>query len=344
MLLISQLPGFWNSLRRWVSTGKWTDGHLKQRAFRPVSTLSAEEIAASKDAVLGKCEFFTDVHLWPLTNEMDALQWLQNFTDGELPYAIRLLDGFLFFSRELTDAMFVAGFQSISGQVARPGSMPLAVQSAWSQFCSDVIVTHVEGEIPSTTDSGYSFARRARQLLSIPEEQILAPDDALQAAITSPQRPVVFVDDFVGSGQQFHDTWTRERALPSLGERSFEKLPQARTTRFFYCPILCTRDGATYIASSCKGVRVVPVHYLDPTRDTVFGTESSLWSAGERPKARAIIKAASLRAGIPESGKDRWDGYEGLGLAVAFEHSVPDATLPIFYGDKNGWKPLIQRK
>jgi len=37
-------------------------------------------------------------------------------------------------------------------------------------------------------------------------------------------------------------------------------------------------------------------------------------------------------------------GFHNLGLGVAFEHSVPDATLPVFWHSSDDWKPLRRRR
>jgi hypothetical protein len=58
------------------------------------------------------------------------------------------------------------------------------------------------------------------------------------------------------------------------------------------------------------------------------------------------VKAVSARIGIPDSGGavvNDWQGFHCLGLSLAFYDSVPDATLPIFYWEENGWNPLIKK-
>lgn len=298
----------------------------------------------TREGVLDKCDYFVDVQVWPLANELRTRPWLHNFTDDELPYALRLLDSFLFLSKPLVDSMFVAGFQALSAHLVAPGSMPLAVQSAWRQFFRDVIITHVEGEEPSTTDSGYAFARRARQLLELPHGSIFGADEALGRWSAEPQRPLVFVDDFIGSGHQFEHTWIRQRSGMEGSSSSFAEVQARSGARAFYCPLLATSSGLEHLERYCSGVRVLPVHKVDEKRDSVLGEQSLFWSAEEREDAVAVIRTASLRAGIPENGSGRWDGYEGLALAVAFDHSVPDATMPIFYWEENGWQPLIRRR
>ena len=36
-------------------------------------------------------------------------------------------------------------------------------------------------------------------------------------------------------------------------------------------------------------------------------------------------------------------GYREQGLALAFEHGIPDACPPIFYWETGDWKPLMNR-
>ena len=36
-------------------------------------------------------------------------------------------------------------------------------------------------------------------------------------------------------------------------------------------------------------------------------------------------------------------GFNELGLTIAFQHSVPDATLPIFWSCTADWNPLYRR-
>ena len=59
-----------------------------------------------------------------------------------------------------------------------------------------------------------------------------------------------------------------------------------------------------------------------------------------RETASDFIYKASMLGGIPET---QWKGFHDLALTVGFEHSVPDATLPIFYWKNNDWKPLIEK-
>jgi hypothetical protein len=200
----------------------------------------------------------------------------------------------------------------------------------------------VSGEEPHISDSGVSFTRRAKQLLGIDETRTLTNEETLKELSENGPRPVVFVDDFVGSGNQFITTWQRSIPLSSSLSVSFEKLAGVRGNTFFYTPLVCTEYGYDRVMIECPGVVLRPAHMIS-NRYSAFAPDSLIWPAHLQPTATDFIKAASDRAGIPTNGApDDWQGFHRLGLAIAFPDSVPDATLPIFSWEKNGWKPLLR--
>lgn len=104
-------------------------------------------------------------------------------------------------------------------------------------------------------------------------------------------------------------------------------------------PLLCTAAGRHAVTAQCSPVLLRPAHILDE-RYSVLGTASHIWPEQFRSTAEDFVLGASILAGIaPEAAF----GYKRLGLCLAFEHCVPDATLPLFHHDGNGWFPLVRR-
>lgn len=297
-----------------------------------------------KDFVLAKCKYFVDVHLWGLPENIDPARWLSNFDGPEMDYAVHLLNGFMYFSDRLTNQMFAEAFHGLSNFIRLPGDSFLSIQADWRAFVKSVIITPVTGEVPSITDSGFIFARMARQRLGLDESQILSPEATLECLLRRGPRPVVFVDDFVGSGNQFIDTWERRMELSNSTVMSFETYSSVRGSRFFYCPVVCTQDGCDRLQRECPKVVINPAHVLSP-KHSALSPDSFIWPEHLKAGAFNFIERASARAGIPDTGggEDDWRGFNMLGLALAFEHSVPDATLPLFYWERNDWKPLVRR-
>lgn len=298
-------------------------------------------VRITKDFALAKCNYFVDVQLWPILSQLDPKGWLSNFTSREMDHAVHLLYSFVFYSEKLIDELFVAAFQGLSRERSMQGRVSQNVKTEWRNFINRAIITYVTGEVPNVTDSGYTFARKSRQLLGIPEEHIMSPDEAVKILYNNKRPPpVVFVDDFVGSGDQFVTTWERTVKLSKSVRTSFKKIAGAvRGSRFFYCPLLCTEFGYERLMLQCSPTRIAPAHVVS-SRFSAFHPKSIIWPTDLRPTAKRFVENASKRAGITGIS---WKGYNDFGLAMAFHHSVPDATLPIIYWEQNGWKPLIRR-
>lgn len=290
--------------------------------------------------VLTKCDYFVDVQVWPLLDQCDPRGWLKNFDKNEQVFARQLLNAFMFFRQPMMDALLVGAVQSLSQHLCE-GQPFATAQRRWRTFVDALLVTRVTGETPSEADSSYQYARLARQILDLSEEQIVSPEHCIQILLAE-ARPVIFLDDFVGSGDQFLKTWHRPMKLPGGGETSFERIARIRRgTAFFYCPLICTQHGMERIAMNSAGVIVAPAHLLPPSYSAV-APDSILWPKSIRADGIQFVEQASKRAGIPH---DEWQGYANLGLAIAFEHyTTPDATLPIFYWEQNGWTPLVHRR
>lgn len=153
---------------------------------------------------------------------------------------------------------------------------------------------------------------------------------------------MIFLDDFVGSGNQCVETWHRRYALSAGATGSFDELASRDGLEVYYCPLIACRKGATLIARLCPKLILSPAHILSD-RYSAFSDRSFIWPDDMKANATDVIFRASMRAGIPESPENHifyWKGYRGLGLALAFSHQIPDASLALFRWNRNGWQPL----
>jgi hypothetical protein len=300
----------------------------------------------TKDLLLSKHRYFVNVQLWPLEAKLDVHGWLENFDSLEEPYAITLLNGFTYYSRLLTERLFFASIANLSQIVLPYKRSFLRARSDWRDFISQAYFVRVTGEQPSDTDSGYIFSRMARQEAGIPEERIVTPDAVIGQLLLDPSISVVFMDDFVGSGNQFITLWHRADNVPGRRATSFSALAKtlARPS-FYYCPLVCTSHGLREIHLKCNSVHVCPTHLMDD-RYNALSTDSIIWPSDAREAGQRFVAEASRRAGIRDEGGgvNDWRGFHKLGLTIAFEHGPPDATLPLFYWEENGWRPLVRRR
>lgn len=287
-----------------------------------------------------------DIGIWPSRNTFAPAEWLSNFTENEMPYARRLLNGFTYFTNDMIKSMFKSNFRAMSKNIISYPNKSLyeTDKEEWSIFLDNCYILKVTGEIPSDADSGYIFTRMARDVLGIDEDRLKSVSDIPAIVRDNPKANFIFVDDFVGSGAQFCTFWQHNK---------FREILDDTQCTFYYIPLICTELGETNIKKYCVGVNIVPSHFLNH-KYSAIRDDSYIWQGFEQGGPE-FIKNASIRAGISQKNgavavnkngtKDvSWEGFCHLGLTIGFEHGTPDATLPIFYFNENNWKPLIKKE
>lgn len=295
-----------------------------------------------EEEVLTKCDYFADVQVWPPRSILDPRGWLSNFRDAERAHAVSLLNAFSYYNEGMVDALYRAAAQALSVRIAAAATSLGQAKAQWRSFLAGLIVTYVEGERPNPTDSGFLFARKARQVLELEESQIMHPIQAVEAVRSNPDTVVLFADDFVGSGNQMRETWDRPYGSETGGKASFSQLASSGSGQFFYAPLIAAWKGLAVLIKECPSLKVAPAHVLGPAYSLTSG-DCILWPENLRPTATEFLFEASARAGITSRYEYGWRGFNDLALAVAFWHSVPDATLPMIFWEENDWVPLIRR-
>jgi len=292
-----------------------------------------------------KWRYMVTTGLWPKRGNFDPVGWTSNFSKEEMPLALRLLDGFTYFSDELVKQMFRSAFLNVSQHILTDKDSLKKSRTSWAEFIDSLIVVRVTGEIPHDADSGFAFARLARDILMLDEQKIVSPEAALDIFMRGYTPNVLFVDDFVGSGNQFGDTWEREYEIHNqkISFAAVQHHLQGKI-KFFYCPVICTELGQSNISRRCPEVKIVPAHFYT-SRQSALSSDSAIWRKDMKIEGPEFVKTVSARIGLPDTdgGEDCWRGFHKLGLALAFSHGCPDATLPIFYTQLNNWKPLIKK-
>ena len=297
---------------------------------------------ASEAFVQSKVDFLMDIGIWPVRQDMDPYAWLKNFTTDERPFAFNLLNVFLYYEDRLVNALLGATVQRLSTQISQSATSLTEAQEIWHEFLSSTYITYVQGEDPNPTDSGLVFARKARQVLGISEERITEPQRALTALLQNPHSSLILLDDFVGSGNQMIETWHRTHTL-TVGQTESLAMAARNGRSIYFAPIIATKYGLGRIRRECPGLDVRPAHVLDE-QYSLTAANCILWPDLLKPDATSFLLHASQRAGIVDEYDYGWKGFHDLALGLAFSGSVPDATLPLFFWNRNGWAPLISRR
>lgn len=298
-----------------------------------------------ESVVLEACDRLVDFHAWD-ANKINPRGWLRNFDQGDdRGFALVLLSRFTFLADHLVDQLFRAAFQNISNRPIQEWETFSAAQQRWRDFCDGAIVTIVQGERPNPSDSGWLFARKARQALGISEHQLLEPGTAIKRISQGFSGSVIFVDDFVGSGEQFLKTWDRQYPLSGGNHTSFrnEALAGSKAS-FYYCNAMMTEYGRNRLRREAAIVRLSTGNII-PASISITDGASTHWPVGMRDEGIKFVERIGRQLGYTGTagGEDDWRGFHKLGLGIAFEHSVPDANLPLFFSDKAAWTPLVRR-
>lgn len=198
--------------------------------------------------------------------------------------------------------------------------------------------------MPSPTDSGNLFCRKARDVLGISEAALLTPARALEEALAG--KIVVFLDDFLGSGNQMRETW--QRPYRTDPPHSFADLHSRKSNHAIYLTLVATHIGLANIDLECPQLVVRAAHIL--------GEEYNVRNLARLPDLRgfsglddrvhALLTKYGPRLKLhPHMRKADFPvyGWRSLGLLLAFQHGVPDATLPIIWaeGPDDSWTPLV---
>ena len=288
--------------------------------------------------VLEKCEYFQDTQFWPLVVASDVKQWLGNFHDeAEKEIAAHIVDFYIYLSEPMISHM-------LATVLGKCGSYFRILNSAWSDldFINQCWYSYIPGEDRSDICSGSEFLRKLQTLFGIPNERLLIYSDFVKRMKENHCEYFILVDDFIGSGHQVEEAWCKYpigNPLKDICKSQYHKV--------VYAPLIVNEVGYNQVLSTCDGLHVEYIHKL-PSEYSLFHQQCPCWHGNSELYAQGIdlIDRKSAALGIPKTNgmqTDDMKGYKEQGLAISFQHGMPDACLPIFTKETLDWKPLFKR-
>lgn len=298
-----------------------------------------EEPRLLRTEVLDKWRYLVKVGVWPPLRLADPERWLTNFHHDEEDVAVALLNSFVYFNNEMTDRLLETSIRQLAPRVTTEGASYTDRRIQWLKFLHDVQVTHLIGteDQHDETKSGYMFARKARQILSNPD-QVRPASKLADDLVAGTQLPVVIVDDFSGTGSQFLEGWNRGYTLEDGSKVSYAELSK-NGAEIYFCPAVCTSEALGVIEDLPHPPKVSAAHILSD-RMSVVHPDSEIIPEYIRDQVPEVVRAATERSGTAEKSF----GWGDMGLAIGFEHNTPDTTLPIFYCEEDGWNKIVTRR
>ena len=285
-------------------------------------------------------KYYRETQLWPLADVLNFEQWIENFAEGEeQDIAKRILDFFIYIPDRLINQM-------LATVIGKCGYYFKKERGIWSNddFKNNCWYSFIPGEELKPTDSGYVFNRKLRDIIHIPENRIVRYSEIKTELAKTTNQNVILVDDFVGSGHQTYVAWLRKK---NVTDKSLYELTVSNNHKVIYAPLIVNEVGYNKIITYCLNLGLVYVHLLN-NHYSLFDKDCPCWEGNMDlyNKAVKLIENKSSALGIPHTGGKNvidYKGYREQGLAIAFEHGMPDACPPIFYWETADWKPLIKK-
>lgn len=286
--------------------------------------------------IIARCEDLIASDIWEDLDATTLRRWIANFTsDEELYFAACVLDALVYRSRKQTIALIQHLFTRVLPDLTRLHTTPLGRIERWLERLGSPVdpgirlVTAVRQTDPPTK-SAHVIARYMKREFGVSESWIIKAWD-VNAAHASGIRVFVFVDDFLGTGDQF--------------ERFFNREGLDRITGWYpiYAPLIAHEEGLRSLRTFGE-LHVAAVEILSSAH-SLFDPASKAFQDGVNSSAAAFDFYCELLSAknILLDDKNRL-GYGGLGLSFAFQHAAPDNSLPIlWWQDSREWHRLFPR-
>ncbi len=195
----------------------------------------------------------------------------------------------------------------------------------------NLAVSYLEGP----GKSGYQYARLYSEENRIIARNVVDLSKLDTVFKQSRVRAVLWVDDFIGTGQTAFDRFEENKD-------DLVRLQREYDLSYFLGTLAGLQDAQVAIEERLAklGLKVC-VRISEPlsNRDKCFAEESPLFESDEeRLKAKRIAEDYGRRL-LPRTPL----GYGECSTRVVFERSCPNNNLPILWGSANGWTPIFPR-
>lgn len=272
----------------------------------------------------------------------DLYRWLSNFLPSEIDYALTILEHFEYFREEDLAAMLnnylANAVYKISRNVGK--NVKLHILPLGKAGKSGHVISYiVKNNLKYTAYNGLAT------------HQYYEYAGAIDVDSLSEQDVVIFVDDFIGSGDSFVNMVRLECTI-----KDEDKIPDSiwGLKKFFVPDVKChllllagviMENGGKRLKRTYPQLQIcgeVRKKCFDP-HESIFGSYLRMkelrefcWKYGNR-----LVGTRYLN----ESGRL---GYGNSQSLIAFAHAVPNNTLPVIWAsacnDGEKWTPLIARQ
>jgi len=306
---------------------------------------------SAKDSLEKKIRIYSET-IWKDKVEDGLLgQWIENFNHSDLSIknqerlnVLYLLSKFLYFgnkeTREMLKCIYRDKFQyNVIQKIRQNNGMTSDLSLINSEFNVVLTKTRFLG-VGNPSESGMHllyYFRQENELtkdLFIHSHEIFKIDGSRSISLADNSiLRYIFIDDFCGSGQQ----------AISYSQKIVDNIKNLNPSiQVDYFPLFATEEGITKVKKSTSFDNVDSVFTLDSSYKCFELNSRYFIDYKDEP----LIDKSFARLTCEAYGTKLFYsplGYNDCQLLLAFFHNTPDNTLPIFWSEKDSWKPFFKR-
>ncbi len=236
--------------------------------------------------------------------------WLDQFRENHRGIAARVLDAVEFFGADRIAAALRKGLKALSGWDIAPSKR----QGRW-RFVA------YSGSAGESGDSMLHQFRLANRLDGRKYKELFIQRSEIVLQRLGMDDTLVFIDDFVGTGDQACKSWAETFAELTAG-----------VGRVYLMVVAAVRKARTRMENETD-LALVPCHEFNET-DNIFSDQCAHFTSGEKD----VLVQYNLIA-----DKKHPKGYGDCGLVLVFQHRCPNDSIPIFHANHSRWTGLFPR-
>lgn len=288
------------------------------------------------DAIKERCFNLIDLKIWDGIEKNQLRQWLNNFKDEEEKYfAACVLDCLIYRSEQQTESLFFQLFYREIPNLIRKKNLPISsniIERLRSQTEPNIRLVSVMLDKDPPIKSASVVARCLKRAYQLNQKFIMKPVE-IKSAYEAGIREFIFIDDFLGTGDQFNSILFEVR-------QEFKYEDMLKDSIVIYAPLVAHYRGVKEVRDYCPYIHIVQAELLDDTNSLY--AQSFDDGVNTADIARQFYLSMLDKKGFTLSDDTKF-GYGNLELTYAFGHGIPDNSLGILHFTNNGWNPLINR-
>ena len=262
--------------------------------------------------------------------------WINNFQNPEEQYfAAKVLDSLIYRPKSQTIALLQHLFQRTIPDLERSRKIFSPLMNIYPNMTHArephvrIVPVLVPGEAP--IKSGAIVGRHLRRFLRFRSDWFL--DSSRVQENIRKGSVIVFIDDFLGTGNQFIEFVEHANLQNSID-----------SGKCVYTPLVAHMHGIHRLTKKYTNLSVVAAETLDETHALFGETDGTLFDeVNSVDVARDFYYSLLKNRAIDANAYER-RGFGYLELVYAFEDAVPDNSLPIiWWSQSRDWQPLFNR-